>query len=194
MPNQIIYAHTDETRAFGRLCGSKEAKAKLANTAAKLKERDRKRKERLKEQAKAEKERKKQATAAADEKKKTKKEDQSPSASVTGVLGFVRDTPAEESNAPGPRYLEVEHEAAALEPGPPPPVPNRRPRQVGAYDACSCRRLSLRPSNVNQCTHAVCCPQPASMTEQEALDHPAQGQSAHITKSAFHSVLIQYHL
>jgi hypothetical protein len=130
-------AHTDEIHEFGRLCGSEEAKAKLARTAAKMKARDQKRKERLKEQAKAEKERKQQATDAADEKKKTKEEVEAPIASVSGDLVFLHAAP-EESNAPQPRYVEVEHEAAALEPGPLPPVPNRRPRQVDAYGACSC--------------------------------------------------------
>jgi hypothetical protein len=47
-----------------RLCGSKEAKAKIAATAAKLKNRKEKRKQRLREQAKAEKDRHKTAEEA----------------------------------------------------------------------------------------------------------------------------------
>ena len=174
-------AHTDEIHEFGRLCGSEEAKAKLARTAAKMKARDQKRKERLKEQAKAEKERKKNVETAANQNDKTTKAEASaPSDHVTADLVFANKTPAEVSNLPEPRFMELEHE---LEPGlplPPPPVSRRRSRQV--CGACTCLyffALLSGPQMMSKGTHVVSCLQPA-MTGEEASDRPAAGQSVHI--------------
>jgi len=177
-------AHTDETHEFGRLCGSKEAKAKLARTAAKMKARDQKRKERLKEQAKAEQERKKTVeTAANHNDKTTKAETSAPNDHVTADLVVAFTIPAEVSNLPEPRFMELEHEAEALEPRlplPPPPVSRRRSRQV--CGACTCLyffALLSGPQMMSKGTHVVSCLQPA-MTGEEASDRPAAGQSVHI--------------
>ena len=108
-----------------------------------MKERDQKRKEMLKAQANAEKEKKKKQKAAAHDKDKTTEAEASaPSDCTIAVLGFARDIPAEESNLPETQYMELEHEAKALEPGlqpPPPPLSRRCSRQVCAWrGACFC--------------------------------------------------------
>jgi len=141
----MVCARTDGTREFDRLCGSKEAKAKLARTAAKVKDRARKRKERLKEQARV-----------------------------------TREIPAEEPNVPGPRFVELDHQAEALEAGPPPPPR----RQVCAYGACSCLsffalRCGPQMMNSRSRCHTVSCTQPASKTVEVASHRPATGQSVH---------------